>query len=161
MSGNYPGADGLGGERPPRDYEQQVYGSSGYPTSGYGDSSSYGGGYDSGYGQPGYGQSAGYGYQDPGYPGGYGAPLPAYGGYAPYGIDPRSGRPYSSKSKLAAGLLQIFVGTFGVGRFYTGHIGIAVAQLLTCGGFGIWSLIDGILMLTGSVDDADGLPLRD
>lgn len=142
MSGNYPGAGGPD-DRLPRDYEQQVYGSS------------YGGGYDPGYGQP------GYGYQDPGYPGGYGAPLPAYGGYAPYGIDPRSGRPYSSKSKLAAGLLQIFVGTFGVGRFYTGHIGIAIAQLLTCGGFGIWSLIDGILMLTGSVDDADGLPLRD
>jgi hypothetical protein len=81
---------------------------------------------------------------------------------APYGIDPITGMPFSDKSKMIAGLLQIFLGYFGVGRFYTGHIGIAVAQLLlgwlTCG---IWPLIDGILMLMGKVTDAQGRPLRD
>lgn len=86
---------------------------------------------------------------------------PAFNPAAPYGVDPRSGRPYSSRSKLAAGLLQIFVGGVGAGRWYTGHYGIAVLQLLTCGGLGIWALIDGILMLTGNVADADGYPLRD
>ena len=72
-----------------------------------------------------------------------------------------TGRPYSDKSKLVAGLLQILVGGVGAGRWYTGSYGIAVAQLLTCGGCGVWSLIDGILMLMGRVDDVEGRPLRD
>lgn len=70
------------------------------------------------------------------------------------------------KSKLAAGLLQIFLGGFGVGRFYLGYTGIGIAQLLvsvfTCGIGAIWPFIDGILILTGSVaTDADGNPLGD
>ena len=71
-----------------------------------------------------------------------------------------------SKSRIAAGLLQIFLGYFGVGRFYLGYTGIAVAQLLvsvfTCGVGGLWGFIDGILILTGDVKtDASGVPLRD
>lgn len=68
----------------------------------------------------------------------------------------------SSKSKIAAGLLQIFLGGLGIGRFYTGHIGIAVAQLVlsifSCGAVGgIWGLIDGIVILTTKdFKDADG-----
>ncbi|MFJ7265693.1 TM2 domain-containing protein [Streptomyces sp. NPDC099050] len=58
-----------------------------------------------------------------------------------------NGQPYSDKSKLVAGLLQIFLGGLGIGRFYTGHTGMAIAQLLTCGGLGVWALIDGILFL--------------
>lgn len=70
------------------------------------------------------------------------------------------------KSKLAAGLFQIFLGGFGVGRFYLGYTGIAIAQIavtwLTCGLGGLWPFIDGILILTGSVkEDANGQPLRD
>jgi hypothetical protein len=38
---------------------------------------------------------------------------------------------------------------------------LRVAQLLICGGCGIWALIDGILMLMGNVRDAQGRPLRD
>ena len=78
---------------------------------------------------------------------------------APYGVD-RFGRPYSDKSKIIAGVLQIVLGAFGAGRWYTGHYGIAVAQLLTCGGLGVWSLIDGIIMLVGDVTDPEGRPLR-
>ena len=37
---------------------------------------------------------------------------------------------YSQKSKLAAGLLGIFLGCFGVHNFYLGNTGKAVAQLL-------------------------------
>ncbi len=69
------------------------------------------------------------------------------------------------KSKMAAGLLGIFLGSFGVHNFYLGYTGKAVAQLLitvlTCG-IGaaissIWGLIEGILILTGSIDkDANG-----
>ncbi len=58
-----------------------------------------------------------------------------------------NGQQYSDKSKLVAGLLQIFLGGLGIGRFYTGHTGMAIAQLLTCGGLGVWALIDGILFL--------------
>jgi len=86
----------------------------------------------------------------------------------PFGFDPQTGRPYSDKEKVLAGLLQLFVGCFGVGQFYTGHTGIGVAQLLitvlTLGFLApvsmLWGLIDGILMLTGSVADKQGRPLR-
>lgn len=81
---------------------------------------------------------------------------------APFGIDPVTGMPYSDKSKMVAGLLNIFL--FGVGRLYTGHIGLGVAQILTtlfCGVGYFWALIDGIMMLTGKVPDAQGRPLRD
>jgi TM2 domain-containing membrane protein YozV len=70
------------------------------------------------------------------------------------------------KSKMVAGLLQLFLGGFGVGRFYLGYSGMAVAQILvtifTCGIGGIWPFIDGIMILTGSVKtDANGVPLKD
>ena len=94
------------------------------------------------------------------FPGGPGGPGINPG--APYGVDPVTGIPFSDKSKIIAGLLQLFLGCFGAGRFYTGHTGIAVAQLivgwLTCG---IWPFIDGIMMLMGKVTDAQGRPLRD
>lgn len=87
------------------------------------------------------------------------SPYPPDAG-APYGRDPY-GRPLSDKSKLVAGLLQIFLGTLGIGRFYTGHVGIAVAQLLTCGGLGVWALVDGILFLVkDDGTDAKGFLLR-
>jgi TM2 domain-containing membrane protein YozV len=85
-----------------------------------------------------------------------------YGGdpNAPYGFDPY-GRPYSNKSKIIAGVLQLLVGGVGAGRWYTGHTGMAVAQLLTCGGLGIWALVDGILFLVkDDRTDAQGRPLR-
>jgi TM2 domain-containing membrane protein YozV len=90
----------------------------------------------------------------------YGPPGAPYG----YGFD-AYGRPLSDKSKLTAGLLEIFLGSFGVGRFYLGYTGIGIAQIavtwLTCGLGGIWPLIDGIMMLTGKVPDAEGRTLRE
>lgn len=74
------------------------------------------------------------------------------------------------KSKLAAGLLGILLGSLGVHNFYLGYTGKAVAQLLitllSCGAgatiTGIWGLIEGILILTGSIDkDANNIPLKD
>lgn len=53
-------------------------------------------------------------------------------------------------------LLCFFLGAFGVHRFYTGHIGIGVVQLLTLGGCGIWVLVDFIMILTGNYKDAQG-----
>lgn len=72
------------------------------------------------------------------------------------------------KSKIAAGLLGIFLGSFGIHNFYLGYNGKAVAQLLlTLLSFGslsfistIWSLVEGIMILTGSINvDAKGNPL--
>ncbi len=116
-----------------------------------------------GYGQPPYGQPQ-YGDGQPQY--GYGQPQynPYVDPSAPYGRDPMTGEPLSDKEKIVAGLLQIFLGPFGAGRFYTGYNGIAIAQIavswLTCGIGAIWPIIDGIMMLTGSVPDANGRKLR-
>ena len=98
-----------------------------------------------GYQQPGYQQP---GYPQAGYPQQPGYPQPQPG--APYGIHPGTGIPYSDKSKLVAGLLNIFVA--GVGRMYIGQVGLGVAQLLvtifTCGIGALWPVIDGIIILT-------------
>ena len=84
----------------------------------------------------------------------------------------------SQKSKLVAGLLAIFLGTFGVHNFYLGYTGKAVTQLvlsivgilLCCVvvgvfivmGVGIWGLVEGIMILTGKIDtDGKGNPLAD
>ncbi len=70
------------------------------------------------------------------------------------------------KSKMAAGLLGIFLGAWGIHNFYLGYTGKAVAQLIltlvSCGIGGIWGFIEGILILTGSINkDGKGNPLRD
>lgn len=89
---------------------------------------------------------------------------PQYPGPAQPAYDPATGVPYSDKSKLVAGLLQIFLGGFGVGRFYTGHTGKAIAMIavtwLTLGCGAIWPLIDGILLLVNGGTDAEGRVLR-
>ena len=96
----------------------------------------------------------------PPYPGNNPYPQPG----APFGVD-AYGRPLSDKSKLTAGLLQLFLGGFGVGRFYLGYTNIGIAQicvtLVTCGLGNIWGLIDAIMMLTDKVPDAQGRTLRD
>lgn len=75
-----------------------------------------------------------------------------------------------TKSKIAAGLLGIFLGAFGVHNFYLGYTGKAVAQLIitvvTCGIASpisaIWGFVEGIMILTGSINtDADGNFLND
>ncbi len=83
---------------------------------------------------------------------------------APFGIDPVSGLPFSDKSKVIAGVLQIVLGSFGVGRFYMGNYGMAIAQILvtwlTLGIGAIWPFVDGIMILVGNPRDTQGRPLR-
>ncbi|MFJ9370285.1 TM2 domain-containing protein [Nocardia sp. NPDC101769] len=117
---------------------------------------------DSGASQPNTGQAQ-YGQPQ------YAPPVTAQAGVggeqaAPFGRDPQ-GLPYSDKTKMVAGLLGIFLGSFGAGRFYLGYTKIGVAQIavtwLTCGLGAFWPLIDAVMMLTGKVPDAEGRPLRD
>ena len=136
--------------------------------------------------QPGYPQPD---YPPPGYPqpGAYydQAPVAQWGysagvvpGQTPY---PQPGAYYDQKSKLAAGLLGIFLGSLGIHNFYLGHTGKAVGQLVgtivgyvllivvigifIIAGISIWALIEGILILSarpGSYPwgvDARGVPL--
>ena len=94
-------------------------------------------------------------YQQPQYPGQPGMPNQAYGYVEP-------------KSKIAAGLLGIFLGGLGIHRFYLGYTTIGVIQLVlsivTFGLASLWGFIEGILILVGTESfrrDARGIPLRD
>ncbi|SOX56534.1 TM2 domain-containing protein [Mycobacterium ahvazicum] len=132
-------------------------------------------------GYPGYPPQPGYVPPQPGSP--PSQPYPGYGGYpgvdphAPFGRDPATGVALSDKSGTTAGLLQLFFGVFGIGRFYIDSTQIAVAQLilglvglvfsLFCFialpvllGSAVWAVVDAIMMFTGSVKDSYGRKLR-
>lgn len=56
-------------------------------------------------------------------------------------------------------LLALYLGFFGVHRFYSRRPLLGVLQLLTFGGFGLWVLIDLVLLLVGAMKDDRGLPI--
>lgn len=79
---------------------------------------------------------------------------------APAGANSASGR-----SKLIAGLLGIFLGSWGIHNFYLGKTGRGVAQIIltmiTFGIAGLWGFIEGILILCDRINtDADGKLLQ-
>ena len=65
----------------------------------------------------------------------------------------------SDKSKTTAILLCLFLGGIGVHRFYLGYTLFGVIQLLTLGVGGIWTLIDFVRLITGSLKDHEGKDL--
>jgi hypothetical protein len=67
---------------------------------------------------------------------------------------------YSDKEWLPVLLISLFLGTFGIDRFYLGYVGLGVLKLITLGGCGIWALVDLVLIATGSMKDAHGMPLK-
>jgi len=70
---------------------------------------------------------------------------------------PNSGNSNGKREEwLTVLLLSIFLGEFGVDRFYVGKIGTGVLKLITAGGCGIWWLIDWIMILSGKFTDKDG-----
>lgn len=71
-----------------------------------------------------------------------------------------------TRSRLVAGLLGIFLGGLGIHRFYLGYTTIGIIQIVvtfaTCGIGLLWGMVEGILVLTGTIDrDADGNTLLD
>ena len=61
----------------------------------------------------------------------------------------------SDKKFTPAVLLCFFLGGLGVHRFYLGKTGTGILMLITLGGVGIWTLIDFVRLITGSLKDAD------
>lgn len=66
----------------------------------------------------------------------------------------------SDKDFMVTLLLSIFLGGFGVHRFYVGKVGTGILMLLTGGGFGIWYIIDIIFVAIGRFTDADGREIK-
>lgn len=63
------------------------------------------------------------------------------------------------KSKTTALILSILLGSLGIDRFYLGYTGLGILKLITGGGFGIWWLVDIILIATGKLTAKDGSEL--
>lgn len=51
------------------------------------------------------------------------------------------------KDPTTAIILSVLCGGLGIDRFYIGDTGLGVGKLLTCGGGGIWALIDIFLIM--------------
>lgn len=51
------------------------------------------------------------------------------------------------KDPTIALVLSLFVGSLGIDRFYLGDTGLGVIKLLTCGGLGIWTIVDWFLIM--------------
>jgi len=49
-------------------------------------------------------------------------------------------------------IVSILAGAFGIDRFMIGDTGIGVGKLLTCGGFGIWTIIDWFMIQKATRD---------
>jgi TM2 domain-containing membrane protein YozV len=72
---------------------------------------------------------------------------------------PASVLPSSDKSFLVTWLFALFLGFFAVDRFYLGKVGTGLVKLFTFGGFGIWLLVDLVLVLAGAQRDKQGRKL--
>jgi TM2 domain-containing membrane protein YozV len=66
----------------------------------------------------------------------------------------------SEKGFVPTLLLCLLLGALGVHRFYVGKVGTGILMLVTLGGFGIWALVDIIMIAVGSFKDKDGLPIK-
>jgi TM2 domain-containing membrane protein YozV len=56
-------------------------------------------------------------------------------------------------------ILSIFLGGLGIDRFYLGYTLLGILKLITGGFFGIWWIIDIVLILTRKMTDSEGRAL--
>ncbi len=73
---------------------------------------------------------------------------------------PSAQRPTSPKSKAVVLPLCIFLGMFGVHRYYVGKIGTGVIWTLTAGCFGIGWIVDIFTVALGGFYDVNGYVVR-
>ena len=62
----------------------------------------------------------------------------------------------SQRHFLAVFFISFTWGTFGADRMYLGKWGTGILKLITGGGFGIWTIVDLILIMNGSMRDKWG-----
>ncbi|XIH10950.1 hypothetical protein C1N87_31515 (plasmid) [Priestia aryabhattai] len=62
----------------------------------------------------------------------------------------------SDKNWVVTLLLCVFLGSLGAHRFFVGKVGTGILMLITCGGLGIWYLIDLIIIIMGNFKDKEG-----
>ena len=67
---------------------------------------------------------------------------------------------FSDRQWVLALVLSIILGELGVDRMYVGQVGLGILKLVTCGGLGIWWLIDIVLFAMNRIPDSQGRPLR-
>ncbi|ATG51802.1 hypothetical protein CFK38_09915 [Brachybacterium vulturis] len=99
-----------------------------------------------------YGAQPAFSQQAPGAP--QFAPGSYQGGPGPYA--PMQKPP---KDFVVAWLLALFLGFLGVDRFYRGFIGLGILKLITCGGAGIWTLVDLLIIVFTGGRDSTGQQL--
>lgn len=51
------------------------------------------------------------------------------------------------KDPTTALIISIVGGSLGIDRFFIGDTGLGIAKLLTCGGIGIWAIVDWFLIM--------------
>lgn len=62
----------------------------------------------------------------------------------------------SEKNYFTTFFLTLFLGAFGIHRFYVNKWGTALLSLLTAGGLGIWTTVDLVQIIRKKFTDATG-----
>lgn len=49
-------------------------------------------------------------------------------------------------------IVSLIGGSLGIDRFFIGDMGLGIGKLITCGGFGIWAIVDWFLIMGAARD---------